>query len=69
MTYEGDVRDPRSIARMINLAHRFDCSPVWIDAHAASGVTRVRIAFSGAPQSMTRLMAQIGKVVEDEAVA
>lgn len=69
MTYEGDVRDPRCIARMINLAYRFNCAPTTIDAQPADEWTRVRIAFSGAPESVSRLIAQIGKIVADEAFA
>jgi hypothetical protein len=69
VTYEGDVRDPRCIARMINLAYRFNCAPTTIDAQPAAEWTRVRIAFSGAPESVSRLIAQIGKIVADEAFA
>ncbi|GAC1429826.1 MAG: hypothetical protein NVSMB5_24240 [Candidatus Velthaea sp.] len=69
MTYEGDVRDARSIARMINLAYRFGCPPTSIDAAPVSSGTRVKMSFTGTPLAMTRLLAQIGKIVEDEAFA
>jgi hypothetical protein len=67
--YEGDVRDSRCIARIINLAYRFNCAPTQIDAQAMAHATRLRIAFSGAPDAIVRLIAQIGKIVADEAFA
>ncbi|GAC1404401.1 MAG: hypothetical protein NVSMB64_07570 [Candidatus Velthaea sp.] len=69
MTYEGDVRDARSIARMINLAYRFGCPPTTIDAAPVTNGTRVKISFTGKPVAVTRLLAQIGKFVDDEAFA
>lgn len=69
MIYEGDVRDARSIARMINLAYRFECPPTAIQLDTAGGATRVRIAFDGAPVALGRLAAQIRRFVADELYA
>jgi len=69
LTYEGDVRDAHAIARMINLAYRFGCEPISIDAAPMGATTRVKMSFGGDPATASRLIVQIKKLVADEAFA
>jgi len=41
------LRDARSVARIINLAHRFNCRCTRIDASAVSGATTASLPSTG----------------------
>jgi hypothetical protein len=61
------LRDARSVARIINLAHRFNCRCTRIDASAVSGATTASFAFDGPAVALTRLRAQIDRILAYEA--
>jgi len=63
------LRDARSVARIINLAHRFNCRCTRIDASAVPGATTASFAFDGPAVSLTRLRAQIDRILDYEAPA
>ena len=67
MTCELTLRDVRSVARIVNLAHRFNCRCTHVTADAAATVT-ARFAFDGAAVALVRLRAQIDRIVAYEAV-
>ena len=69
MTCELTLRDVRSVARIVNLAHRFNCRCVHIHAAVADGETSARFAFDGPPVALTRLRAQIDRILAYETVA
>ncbi len=69
MTCELTLRDPRSVARIVNLAHRFTCRCTRIDARDDGRSTSASFAFDGPPQALRRLRAQIERVVGAEGSA
>jgi hypothetical protein len=66
VTCELTLRDVRSVARIVNLAHRFNCRCTHVSANAEETVT-ARFAFDGAAVALTRLRAQIDRIVAYEA--
>ncbi len=66
MTCDLQLRDARSIARIINLAHRFNCRCTKIDASATPGGTDASFAFDGPAVALTRLRAQIDRILAYE---
>ena len=69
MTCELTLRDTRSVARIVNLAHRFNCRCTHIDATAGDRTTQARMAFAGPSASLARLRAQIERIVAYESFA
>jgi hypothetical protein len=69
MTCELLLHDARSVARIINLAHRFNCRCTRIDARAGAGSTTASFAFEGPAIALTRLRAQIDRLLAYEAPA
>ena len=69
MTCELMLRDVRSVARIVNLAHRFNCCCTAIEATAGVAGTSARFAFDGPPAALTRLRAQIDRILAYENVA
>ena len=67
MTCDLRLRDARSVARIINLAHRLNCRCTRIEASSAGGDTRASLTFDGPPVALTRLRAQIDRVLDYEA--
>jgi hypothetical protein len=67
MTCELTLRDVRSVARIVNLAHRFNCRCTHVSANAGATVS-ARFAFTGAELALTRLRAQIDRIVAYETV-
>ncbi|HEX3551006.1 MAG TPA: hypothetical protein VHT53_11550 [Candidatus Elarobacter sp.] len=67
MTCELTLRDVRSVARIVNLAHRFNCRCTHVSANAGATVS-ARFAFAGAELALTRLLAQIDRIVAYETV-
>jgi hypothetical protein len=66
MTYDMRLRDFRSVARIVNLAHRFNCRCTRIDANADAEATRASFAFEGPTAALTRLRAQIDRILAYE---
>ena len=66
MTCDLTLRDVRSVARIVNLAHRFNCRCTHVTADADETVI-ARFAFDGAAVALTRLRAQIDRIVAYEA--
>ncbi len=64
MTCELTLRDVRSVARIVNLAHRFNCRTTHIAAAVGDAATTARFAFDGPPVALTRLRAQIDRILE-----
>ena len=67
MTCELTLRDTRSVARIVNLAHRFNCRCTRIEAASGDAVTSALLAFDGPPVALSRLRAQIDRIVAYEA--
>lgn len=66
MTCELTLRDVRSVARIVNLAHRFNCRTTRIDVEA-NGTVSARFAFDGPDAALSRLRAQIDRILAYEA--
>ena len=69
MTCDVTLRDFRSIARIVNLAHRFNCRCTRVDATSDAETTKALFAFDGPAIALTRLRAQIDRILAYEAVA
>jgi hypothetical protein len=69
MTCDVTLRDPRSVARIVNLAHRFTCRTTTIDARDDGTATNARFAFTGPPRALERLKMQIDRVIASEGAA
>ncbi|MBV8581077.1 MAG: hypothetical protein JO225_11675 [Candidatus Eremiobacteraeota bacterium] len=67
MTCDLTLRDVRSVARIVNLAARFNCRCVHVSANADTLVS-ARFAFSGNEIALARLRAQIDRIVAYETV-
>ena len=67
MTCDLTLRDVRSVARIVNLAHRFNCRTTHVTANAGATVS-ARFAFDGAEIALARLRAQIDRIVSYETV-
>ena len=67
MTCDLTLRDVRSVARIVNLAARFNCRCIHVSANAGATVS-ARFAFDGAELALTRLRAQIDRIVAYETV-
>ena len=66
MTCDVSLRDSRTLARIINLAHRFTCDTIAVDANRAGTTTQAHFAFAGPPAALVRLRAQIDRVIASE---
>lgn len=62
------VADPRIVARIINLAHRFQCRATKVDSSSDDAVTRARFEFAGPDGQLVRLRAQIDRILAFENV-
>jgi hypothetical protein len=69
VTCDLTLRDARSVARIVNLAHRFNCRCTRIDASTNEELTTAFFAFDGPAVALTRLRAQIERIVSYESVA
>jgi hypothetical protein len=63
VTCELTLRDARSVARIVNLAYRFNCRCTRIDASLGDDGTRASFAFDGPATALTRLRAQIDRIM------
>jgi hypothetical protein len=68
VTYELVVADPRTVARVINLAHRFQCRATRVDSHSTEDVTQAHFEFAGSASQLERLKAQIDRIVQFERI-
>ena len=66
MTCDLTLRDVRSVARIVNLAHRFNCRTTQIAVQADTRVI-ARFAFDGPDVALGRLRAQIDRIMSYEA--
>jgi len=66
MNAEFVMRDGRVLARIINLAHRFNCGYSAIDVRPSNGAFAARIDFTGAADALRRFEAQLNKLLETE---
>ena len=68
MTYHLVVGDPRTVARVINMAHRFQCRATRVDSHSTDAVTKAHFEFAGTEAQLSRLRAQIDRIVQFEKI-
>jgi hypothetical protein len=69
MTCDFSLRDARTLARIINLAHRFTCDTVAVEASRAGSATQARFRFEGPEIALVRLRAQIERIIASERAA
>ncbi len=65
MTCDLTLRDVRSVARIVNLAHRFNCRTTRIAVQAEATVS-ARFSFDGPDIALSRLRAQIDRIMSYE---
>ena len=68
MKYDMVVGDARTVARVINMAHRFQCQAVRVDSTTTGDVTKAAFEFTGDAQQLERLSAQIDRIVQFERI-
>jgi hypothetical protein len=68
MTYDLVVGDPRTVARVINMAHRFQCRASRVDSISSDTVTTAHFEFAGDVKQLDRLRAQIDRIVQFEKI-
>jgi hypothetical protein len=68
MKYDLEVGDPRTVARVINMAHRFQCRATRVDSHSTAEITKAHFEFAGDTAQLERLRAQIDRIVQFEKI-
>jgi hypothetical protein len=63
-----EVGDARTVARVINMAHRFQCMATRVDSTSSADVTKCHFEFSGDATQLDRLRAQIDRIVQFERI-
>lgn len=58
--------DPRLLARIIHLAHRFGCSYSRVVAQYEGGAYTTRIDLTGPDDALRRLRSQVNKLLDDD---
>jgi hypothetical protein len=66
MTSSFTMQDGRLIARIISLMHRFGCGYSRIDVRAGPDGYDTTIDFTGSPETLGKLDAQIHKLLSDD---
>lgn len=66
MNCEISVADFTTVARIINLAHRFQCVPTQVASTTEGAVTKAAFTFAGDEKQLARLRAQIDRIVQFE---
>jgi hypothetical protein len=66
--YDMEVGDARTVARVINMAHRFQCQATRVDSTTSGSLTRAHFEFAGDGQQLDRLRAQIDRIVQFERI-
>jgi len=62
------VADFTTVARIINLAHRFQCVPTRVESTTDGSLTTAKFAFAGDEKQLSRLRAQIDRIVQFETI-
>ena len=62
------VNDFTTVARIINLAHRFQCVPTSVSAQTDGPRTTASFEFAGDEKQLSRLQAQIDRIVQFESI-
>jgi hypothetical protein len=62
------VGDARTVARVINMAYRFQCRATRVDSTSTGDVTSAHFEFAGDAQQLDRLRAQIDRIVQFERI-
>jgi glycine cleavage system regulatory protein len=60
------MHDPRLLARIINLVHRFGCSYSSVRARAGERAFTASIDLHGPADALRRLRAQVHKLLDDD---
>ncbi len=68
MTCEVTLGDPRTVARIINMAHRFQCRAARVESTSNETVTQATFEFVGPDVQLSRLRAQIDRIVQFETI-
>ena len=68
MTCQIEVGDFTTVARLINLAHRFQCVAARVESTTEGGRTRASFTFEGEARQLERLRAQIDRIVQFETI-
>ena len=68
MTAQITVADFTTVARLINLAHRFQCVPTRVESTTDGAVTTASFTFAGDEKQLARLRAQIDRIVQFETI-
>ena len=68
MSAEIAVGDFTTVARIINLAHRFQCIPTRVESTTAGDRTNAKFEFAGEEKQLSRLRAQIDRIVQFESI-
>ena len=66
MNAEFTMHDGRFLARVINLAHRFNCGYSAIEVRPSGDAYATRIDFTGASDALRRFQLQLTKLLETE---
>jgi hypothetical protein len=68
VTYDLEVADPRTVARVINMAHRFQCMATRVESTSNDEITKAHFEFSGDATQLGRLRAQIDRIAQFERI-
>ena len=68
MNSEIAVADVTTVARIINLAHRFQCVATRVESKTDGAVTNAKFEFTGDAKQLQRLQAQIDRIVQFETI-
>ncbi len=64
MTFE--MRDPRLLARIINVAHRFGCDYTKLESTQNDGMYTATLDLAGPADALRRLQLHIAKLLHDD---
>ena len=68
VTCDIAVSDFTTVARIINLAHRFQCVPTKVSSQTDGTRTTASFEFAGDEKQLSRLRAQIDRIVQFETI-
>ena len=68
MSCEIAVADFTTVARIINLAHRFQCVPTRVESTTDGPLTKAKFTFAGDEKQLSRLRAQIDRILQFETI-
>jgi len=61
-----EMRDPRLLARIINVAHRYGCGYERLESTYTGGTWTARLDLSGPADALRRLDLHIAKLLHDD---